>query len=198
MLKRKTLIWIIGCVYVGIFFCLFVNYSPSVTNNSGGEATAKAEEENQHSQDRSAHDQEKADEANQRSQDRSVNDQANEDEQLLQDLRAEDQWKERFAAVSGEAYLTLINQSGMDVLVKVVSAGNQDSYTTVHVRDNSSEEVKCPAENLFLKMRYQTPEGFQYQKGDRFYLATDSKAEITLHKVVNGNYGSKAIRQNEF
>jgi len=198
MLKRKTLIWIIGCVYVVIFFCLFVNYSPSRMNNPGGGTVVKAEEESQRSQDRSADDQMTADKESQHNQDRSADDQVDENEQLLQDMIAEDRWKERFSAVRGEANLTLINQSGMDVLVKVVSVKNPDSYTTVSVRNNSSEEVKCPAEDLFLKMRYQTPEGFQYQKGDRFYLASDSKAEITLHKVTNGNYGSTAMGQNQF
>lgn len=190
MSTRLMLGWIIGCVCAVVCLNWFVDFSPSVTNNPQGETMVKTDEARQGTDvqvetdetHRSADDQVEADEAS----------------QLIQDLRAEDQWRERLATARGVAYLTLDNQSGMDVLVKVIRAENLDSYMTVQVQDNSCEEVTCPAETLFLKMRYQAPGGFQYQQGNRFDLRSNSRAKITLHKVVNGNYGSRAIGQAEF
>jgi hypothetical protein len=119
--------------------------------------------------------------------------------QANKDKIADVQWRQSsLEKGAGEAYLRLNNQSDMDVLAKVVSVENPDHYKTVSVPDKTVAEVTCPPERLFLKMRYQASDGFRYQKGDEFSLTAGSKTEITLHKVVAGNYGSQAIGQGEF
>ncbi|MFA5181652.1 MAG: hypothetical protein WC405_10065 [Syntrophales bacterium] len=118
--------------------------------------------------------------------------------QQNRDQIADVQWRQLAVTEGGVGYLTLNNLSGMDVLVKVVSVETPSLYRTVTVRDNSTVEVECPAKSLFLKMRYRTPEGYRYQKGDNFPLTAGSRVKITLHKVVGGNYGSSAISQDQF
>ncbi len=95
--------------------------------------------------------------------------------------------------------LTLINYSGAEALVKVVSLDRPGGYTTAIVPDGKRVTIECVAGRFFLKMRYRNLEGvFVYQKGDDFSLKPGSATEITLHKVAHGNYGSMSLPAADF
>ncbi len=84
----------------------------------------------------------------------------------------------------------------MDVLVKVVNEEGRSS--TVNVPSQAKVEKKSRPGKFFLKMRYRTPTGYDFQKGDGCAMSAYESTTITLHKVVAGNYGSSAMNPDEF
>lgn len=94
--------------------------------------------------------------------------------------------------------LTLNNRSGMEVYVKVVNLNVDNMEMTVNVPNGSKVQVECPVGRFSLKMRYKSEQGYTYQKGDDFSLDKGSSAEITLHRVPMGNYGSSPMSPSEF
>lgn len=110
--------------------------------------------------------------------------------------RIEDQVADMDEPVDRGATLILDNQTGMDVLVKIVGEGGR-SYA-VNVPSQTKAEKHCREGRFFLKMRYKTATGYNFQKGDEFTLSSEGTTTITLHKVVAGNYGSTALNPKEF
>ena len=94
--------------------------------------------------------------------------------------------------------VTFDNQSGLSALVKLVGP----TATSVEVEAGIKKTVEAAPGHYLIKVRYGTPGSYSYSKGDEFDVtetATSfSKISITLHKVVGGNYGSKAISERDF
>lgn len=94
--------------------------------------------------------------------------------------------------------LTFDNQSGETALVKLVGP----TASSVLVENGTKASRSVAAGHYFIKVRYGAPGGYSYSKGDEFDVresATSfSDIGITLHTVVNGNYASRPIPQNEF
>ena len=106
-------------------------------------------------------------------------------------------WRQS-VAVGDVVPLALNNRSGMDVYVKVVSLDFDNAFTAVNVPDGAKVQVECPVGRFFLKMRYESEHGYDFQKGNDFSLDKGVATEITLHKVVMGNYGSSSMAPSEF
>jgi hypothetical protein len=95
--------------------------------------------------------------------------------------------------------LTLDNRSGEDALVKVVGP----TRAAVEVPTGSSRTLHVAAGGYVLLVRYGREAGqYTYTKGDPFAVRQTpteySVITITLHRVVNGNYGSVPIAAGEF
>jgi hypothetical protein len=102
------------------------------------------------------------------------------------------------AATKASSTVTFDNQSGKSALVKLVGP----TTSSVFVENNNRQSVPIAPGHYFIKVRYGTPGGYSYSKGDEFDVkettTTASDITITLHKVVAGNYGSKIISETEF
>jgi len=102
------------------------------------------------------------------------------------------------AVTEADSKVTFDNQSGKPALVKLAGP----TASSVTVENNKKESVSVAAGHYFIKVRYGTPEAYSYSKGDEFDVTETATAvsdiTITLHKVVAGNYGSKAISETEF
>ncbi|MDA1277307.1 MAG: hypothetical protein O2960_25145 [Verrucomicrobia bacterium] len=74
--------------------------------------------------------------------------------------------------------------------------------TTVEVATGTKETVPATRGHYLLKIRYGTPGKYSYNKGDEFDVeetsSAFSKITITLHTVAAGNYGSRAITEEDF
>ena len=94
--------------------------------------------------------------------------------------------------------VTFDNQSGRPALVKLIGP----TASSVTVENAKKEPVSVAPGHYFIRVRYGTPGAYSYSKGDEFDVTetatTASAITITLHKVVAGNYGSKAIDETEF
>lgn len=95
--------------------------------------------------------------------------------------------------------LTLDNRSGEDALVKVVGP----TSAAVEVPTGSSRTIHVAGGGYLLLVRYgRDPRRYSYTKGDPFTVRQTptqySMTTITLHKVVNGNYGTVRIPAGEF
>ena len=90
------------------------------------------------------------------------------------------------------------NQSGNPAVVKLVGP----TSTSVSVQNGKTETVQASAGHYYIKVRYGTPGNYFYSKGDDFDVTetATSSAEITitLHKVLNGNYGTRPMTETEF
>ena len=100
--------------------------------------------------------------------------------------------------VSGANSITFDNKSEKPALVKLVGP----TTASVSVENGKTETVSADAGHYYIKVRYGTPGTYVYSKGDEFDVTetatSSSKITITLHKVVDGNYGARPISENEF
>ena len=94
--------------------------------------------------------------------------------------------------------VTFDNQSGQLALVKLVGP----TSTAVEVATGKKETVTTQTGHYHIKVRYGTPGKYAYSKGDEFDVTetatSASQITITLHKVVDGNYGARPISEGEF
>lgn len=94
--------------------------------------------------------------------------------------------------------ITFDNQSGKPALVKLVGP----TAATVAVPNGTKQTTNAAAGHYTIKVRYGTPGGYAYSKGDEFDVkqtaTSESAITITLHPVVNGNYGTRPISEAEF
>ena len=90
------------------------------------------------------------------------------------------------------------NQSGEPAFVKLIGATSSE----IEVPDGTKQAVQASAGKYVIKVRYGVPGKYHYTKGEEFDVketaTTTSKITITLHKVVNGNYDSRPINEEEF
>ena len=90
------------------------------------------------------------------------------------------------------------NQSGEPALVKLVGP----TQTEVEVPNGATVGVEAAAGHYFIKVRSGMPGKYRYSKGDEFDVretaTTKSEITITLHKVIDGNYDSRPISEDEF
>jgi hypothetical protein len=74
--------------------------------------------------------------------------------------------------------------------------------TEVEVGAGAKGTVTAAAGRYAIKVRYGPPANYRYTQGDEFIVTesstTRSETMITLHKVVDGNYNSRPITQDEF
>ncbi|MCX7046070.1 MAG: hypothetical protein NTX50_11370 [Candidatus Sumerlaeota bacterium] len=104
------------------------------------------------------------------------------------------------AAMNAEAAntITFDNQSGKPALVKLVGP----TAATVTVPEGTKQTTNASAGHYTIKVRYGTAGAYAYSKGDEFDVKQTANSEsaitITLHAVVNGNYGTRPISEAEF
>jgi hypothetical protein len=101
-------------------------------------------------------------------------------------------------ATSEKNTLTFINQSGDDALVKLVGL----SKRTVEVPNGGSQTVNIAGGEYRIYVRYGRGPNYRYAKGEAFKIidseTTNTKAKLTLHGVINGNYHTYGSSENEF
>jgi hypothetical protein len=94
--------------------------------------------------------------------------------------------------------IKFINSSGENALVKLVGPNRSE----VSVPNGQSRTVSVAAGDYYILVRYGEPGKYRYSRGDRFRIDQEPgyyfETSITLHKIVNGNYGSRDSNQNEF
>jgi hypothetical protein len=101
-------------------------------------------------------------------------------------------------SASAQNTVSFDNQSGEPALVKLIGP----TSSLVEVPDGTKQTVKASAGKYFIKVRYGVEGKYHYTKGQEFKVdetaTTTSAITITLHKVVNGNYDSSPINEQEF
>jgi hypothetical protein len=94
--------------------------------------------------------------------------------------------------------VTFANGTGEDATVKLVGPDKQ----YIQVRTADSTTVHVPPGDYFIVVRYGRPGHYSYSKGDHFSVTqignSYSVIQITLHKIVNGNYRTRESNQGEF
>ena len=95
--------------------------------------------------------------------------------------------------------ITFSNLSGEDALVKIIGPVRG----VVLVENGSERSVRVPAGEYYILVRYCEPRGYcSYSRGDAFSVDETptqySEISISLHKVVNGNYGTRPSSSTEF
>jgi len=99
---------------------------------------------------------------------------------------------------SAQNSVSFDNQSGEPALVKLIGPTPKD----IEVPDGTKQAVQALAGKYFIKVRYGFQGKYHYTKGQEFTVdetaTTTSDITITLHKVVNGNYDSSPINEQEF
>jgi len=103
---------------------------------------------------------------------------------------------------AGQSYgntVTFSNHSGEDAVVKVIGPAR----AVVAVSNGSEGAVQVPAGRYYILVRYcDRSNRCSYSRGDAFAVEETTNAYsdilITLHKVVNGNYGSRSTSGAEF
>ena len=101
-------------------------------------------------------------------------------------------------SASSQNTVSFDNQSGEPALVKLIGP----TTTEIEVPDATKQSVQASAGKYFIKVRYGVQGKYHYAKGQEFTVdqtaTTTSEITITLHKVVNGNYESSPINEQEF
>lgn len=101
-------------------------------------------------------------------------------------------------SVAAQNIVTFDNQTGEPTLVKLIGP----TSCAVDVPNGSKRTVQAAAGKYIIKVKYGAPGKYRYTKGEEFTVeetsTTTSATTITLHGVVNGNYGSTAISEQEF
>ena len=94
--------------------------------------------------------------------------------------------------------LTFINHSGNYAMVKLVGP----TRSTVTVKDNGEATVNIAGGKYIIYVRYGEKSPYRYTKGESFTIEDSSfeytKATLTLHGVVNGNYRTEGSSEEEF
>jgi hypothetical protein len=101
--------------------------------------------------------------------------------------------------VSYGSTVSFDNRSGAPALVKLMGPIGQ----VVHVPDGARRTVKAAAGKHYILVRYgEGPEDYRYARGKSFNIEDTrqrhTQIEITLHKVVGGNYPTHATSRAEF
>ena len=98
---------------------------------------------------------------------------------------------------SAQNSVSFDNQSGESALVKLIGPTTNE----IDVPNGTKQAVQAPAGKYFIKVRYGVKGNYHYTKGQEFAVdetaTTTSDITITLHKVVNGNYGSRPISEDQ-
>ena len=101
-------------------------------------------------------------------------------------------------SASAQNTVSFDNQSGEPALVKLIGS----TSTEIQVPDGTKQAVQASAGKYFIKVRYGVEGKYHYTKGQEFTVdetaTTTSTITITLHRVVNGNYDSSPITEQEF
>jgi ankyrin repeat protein len=101
-------------------------------------------------------------------------------------------------AASAQNSVSFDNQSGESALVKLIGPTSKE----IEVPNGTKQPVQALAGKYFIKVRYGIQGNYHYTKGQEFTVdetaTTTSDITITLHKVVNGNYDSSPINEQEF
>jgi hypothetical protein len=94
--------------------------------------------------------------------------------------------------------LTFINQSGEDALVKLVGP----SYRVVEVPNKGKQTVNIAGGEYRIYVRYGKGPRYRCAKGEMFKIEdsayTYTRAQLTLHGVINGNYHTYGSSEDEF
>jgi hypothetical protein len=94
--------------------------------------------------------------------------------------------------------LTFINHSGNYAMVKLMGP----TRSTVTVQDNGEATVNIAGGKYVIYVRYGKKSPYRYTKGESFAIEDSSlkytKATLTLHGVVNGNYRTAGSSEEEF
>lgn len=94
--------------------------------------------------------------------------------------------------------LTLINHSGDNALVKLTGP----SRKTVQIPNGTSKTVNIDSGQYMIYVRYGKLDRYRYTKGESFQIEETSfsytRATLTLHGVVNGNYHTEGSSEYEF
>jgi hypothetical protein len=95
--------------------------------------------------------------------------------------------------------LTFINRSGDPALVKLVGP----SRHVVDIPNGKDHAVTIRGGQYELFVRYGEAPRYRYAKGESFAIEEEApgsytKASLTLHGVVNGNYRTEGSSENEF
>src|SRR5271166_1832460 len=101
-------------------------------------------------------------------------------------------------SASAQNTVSFDNRSGEPALVKLIGPTSSE----IEVPNGTKPVVQVLAGKYFIKVRYGVEGKYHYTKGQEFTVhetaTTTSEITITLHKVVNGNYGSRPITEQEF
>jgi len=95
--------------------------------------------------------------------------------------------------------ITFDNQSGEFAIVKLMGP----TKVAVEVPNGQERTVNVEAGDYYLLGRYgSTPEKYKYTKGDQFEVTQSGRQysviTITLHKVLDGNYGTRPVSGEKF
>jgi hypothetical protein len=94
--------------------------------------------------------------------------------------------------------ITFINESGEDALVKLVGP----SHRVVQVSNGQSATVNIAGGTYAVYVRYGKGPGYGYARGEAFEIEDSThsytKASLTLHGVINGNYHVEGSSAEEF
>ena len=94
--------------------------------------------------------------------------------------------------------LRFVNYSGEDATVKLI--GPTSGY--IEVPNGTARTVGVRGGSYAIVIRYGTPDNFTYQRGDQFQVSESAysvaRISITLHKVLNGNYGTRNAQPTDF
>lgn len=101
-------------------------------------------------------------------------------------------------SASAQNTVSFDNQSSEAALVKLIGPTTKE----IEVPDGTKQTLQASAGKYFIKVRYGVQGKYHYTKGQEFTVdetaTTTSDITITLHKVVNGNYDSSPINEDEF
>jgi hypothetical protein len=101
-------------------------------------------------------------------------------------------------SASSQNTVSFDNQSGEPALVKLIGPTTKE----IEVPDGTKQTVQASAGKYLIKVRYGVQGKYHYTKGQDFTVeetaTTTSEITITLHRVVNGNYESSPISEDEF
>jgi hypothetical protein len=91
------------------------------------------------------------------------------------------------------------NQSGDDVLIKLIRSDDETLWLPVHVAAQTKSSVNLVEGRYQIKIRYGTPGNYRYIREDPFEATGGAQTAFTLHKIHTGeNDSPNAIRADEF
>jgi hypothetical protein len=102
------------------------------------------------------------------------------------------------ASPIGRSTLTFSNQSGQDALVRIAGP----TAGVVEVPEGTRRTTAIEGGLYRIYVRYGSPGHYTYSRGNPFAVTENDReyehVEITLHAVLNGNYGSRPSNEAEF
>ncbi len=98
----------------------------------------------------------------------------------------------------GRSTLTLINHSGENALVKLIGPAKK----IVAVNNGENQTVSLRKGTYQIYVRYGQNNNYRYARGQPFTIEENAlmytKASLTLHGVINGNYSMLPISREVF